>query len=386
MIDRIITLPKNKSFFLFGPRQTGKSTLLRFLFSKNSRYYDLLKTEEYVRLVAHPNLFREEILARNKDISYIIIDEVQRVPMLLNEVHWLMEHPHAPMFILTGSSARSLKRTHANLLAGRALTYYLHPLTRSELAHDFDLSRVLHYGSLPSVYTETDDQIAMDRLRSYVDTYLKEEIEQEAQLRQVGSFIRFLNIAASENGQQINYSNIARHAGVSYQTVKGYFQILEDTLVGQLLFPYATSTRRRLSKQPKFYFFDTGVVRALTQKLSVPLVPQTQEYGEAFEHFIILEILRYNHYLKKDCALFYYRTTTGAEVDLIIETPEGKAIAVEIKSSPTPTSAQFSGLYSFKEIVPSAELCCVSTAPHKRVVKEVTIWPWEEFFEEYFLR
>lgn len=384
MINRILHLPRNQSLFLFGPRQTGKSTMLHSLFSEHSRYYDLLKTDEYVRLVAHPQLFREEVLARNPSISYIIVDEIQRIPLLLNEIHWLIEQPDAPFFILTGSSARSLKRTHANMLAGRALTYYLYPLTKMELGDRFDLSRVLHYGSLPSVYLEGDSVTAADRLRSYVETYLKEEIEQEAQLRQVGSFVRFLNIAASENGQQINYSNIARHTGVSYQTVKGYFQILEDTLVGQFIYPYSKSERRRLSKQPKFYFFDTGVVRALTQQLSVSLRPQTPQYGQAFEHFIVLEMLRYNHYLKKDYKLSYYRTTAGAEVDIIIETPEGRSIAVEIKSSDAVNSAQLRGLSSFKELKPDAELCCVSAAPYARKIKDVTIWPWQEFFTHYF--
>lgn len=381
----MLHLPKNQSLFLFGPRQTGKSTLLRSLFSDHSRYYDLLKTDEYVRLVAHPQLLREEVLARKENISYIIVDEIQRIPLLLNEIHWLIEQPHAPFFILTSSSARSLKRTHANMLAGRALTYYLHPLTYVELADRFNLARVLHYGSLPSVYLEENDATAADRLRSYVETYLKEEIEQEAQLRQVGSFVRFLNIAASENGQQINYSNIARHTGVSYQTVKGYFQILEDTLIGQFIYPYSKSERRRLSKQPKFYFFDTGVVRALTQQLSVPLRPQTPQHGQAFEHLVILEMLRYNHYSKKDYKLSYYRTTAGAEVDVIIETPAGKSIAVEIKSSDAVDGVQLRGLHSFKELKPDAELCCISTAPYQREINDITIWPWQEFFTHNFL-
>ncbi len=387
MINRNIEFPAQKSFFLFGPRQTGKSTLLRERFDPATSYwYDLLKTEVFTRFSAYPHLFREEIVGRDKKITHIVIDEVQRVPELLNEIHWLMEQPGSPYFILTGSSARKLKCSKANLLAGRALTFHLYPLTYSELKDQFSLMKVLQFGSLPSVYFEPSAEEAADRLRAYVDTYLKEEIQLEAEVRNLSPFIRFLSLAAFENGNQINYSNIARSTGVLYQTIKGYFQILEDTLIGQFLYPYTKSVRKRLSKHPKFYFFDTGVTRALTQKLTIPLSPHTPDFGNAFEQLVILETMREAHYQKKDWMFSYYRTTHGAEVDLVIEMPSGATIAVEIKATDHVTSAHLKGLKSFKEICPSAQLFCVGLEPHRRTIDSITILPWNEMLTLNFSR
>ncbi len=350
----------DKSLFLFGPRQTGKSTLLQSLFPGNTAYYyDLLKTEEFTRLSAHPELFREEIISRDPRITHVIVDEIQRIPDLLNEIQFLIESNNAPCFLLSGSSARKLKRAKANLLAGRALNYRLYPLTTTELGERFSLIKVLQIGSLPSVYLEESLEAAQDRLRSYVEIYLKEEIEMEAQLRRIGSFLHFLNIAASENGNTINFSNVARETGVSYQTVKSYFQILEDTLIGNFLFPYQRSFRKRLSKHPKFYFFDTGVVRALSKKITVPLEPKTPEFGRTFEHFVVLEAMRQADYRKLDYNFSYYRTEGGAEVDLIIESPKGEIFAVEIKASDAVDSSALRGLRSFAEVCPAAKLCCV---------------------------
>lgn len=355
------------------------------LFPKETTYYyDLLKTEEFTRLSAHPELFREEIIARHEKITHVFVDEVQRIPALLNEVHYLMESPNSPCFVLSGSSARKLKRAKANLLAGRAFSYHLYPLTSHELAGKFSLTKTLQLGSLPSVYLEESNSDAQARLRSYVSTYLKEEIELEAQLRNVGSFIHFLSIAASENGNIINFSNIARETGTSYQTVKTYFQILEDTLIGQFLFPHNRSLRKRLSKHPKFIFFDTGVVRALTKRLTVPLEPKTPDYGRAFEHFVLLEIIRQADYQNLDCGFSYYRTEGGAEVDLIVETPRGKTLAIEIKSTDRIDSSHLRGLKSFAELYPKALLYCASTSPKRRQVGKITILPWEEIFD--FLR
>src|SRR3989339_203709 len=220
-IKRSIELPKDHSFFLFGPRQTGKSTLLKMLFLKeNILFYNLLDKETFLRFLSHPSLLREEVHSRRKEITHVIIDEVQRIPDLLNEVHLIMESPNPPFFVLTGSSARRLKRHEANLLAGRALSYSLHPF-------------------------------AIERLRAYVDTYLQEEIEREAQLRRIDRFSHFLLIAGSENGNVINYSNIARETSVSLSTVKGYFQILVDTLIGRFIYPFTKSVRHRLSKHLK---------------------------------------------------------------------------------------------------------------------------------------
>lgn len=383
MIKRQLNIAKNESFFLFGARQTGKSTLLHDLFSgPGVYYYDLLKTDEFTRLAAHPEIFREEVASRNPKVTHIIIDEVQRIPALLNEVQYLMESAGAPVFILSGSSARKLKRSKANLLAGRALNYHLYPLTGGELGDNFSLTKALQIGTLPSVYLEESMELAQDRLRAYVEIYLKEEIELEAQFRRIGTFLHFLTIAAAENGNSINFSNIARETGVSYQTVKSYFQILEDTLIGNFLFPYHKSQRKRLAKHPKFYFFDPGVVRALTKKLSVRLEPKTSEFGRAFEHFVLLEIMRQADYQKLDYNFSYYRTEAGAEVDLIIETPNGETFALEIKGTDSIGATHLKGLLSFKEICPKAKLYCLSLSPRKRQVGDITILPWQEAMTE----
>lgn len=382
MITRECNIPRDNSFFLFGPRQTGKSTLIQSTFPEDSTlYYDLLKSEEYRRLSANPQLLREEVLHRRPGKQVVVIDEIQRIPDLLNEVHSLMESPHPPVFALTGSSARKLKRSHANLLAGRALSYHLFPLTAQELGAEFSLQRAMALGTLPPIYMAPSDELAAERLRAYVDTYLREEIELEAQVRQIDAFLRFLSIAGHESGNILNFSNISRETGTSYQTVKNYFQILEDTLIGQFLFPYQKSFRKRHARHPKFYFFDNGVLRALIRKLTVPLEPQTPEYGRAFEHFVILETHRISSYHRLDFALSFYSTEGGAEVDLVIETPRGNVVAVEIKSTNALQSTHLRGLRSFSEVVPKAILVCVCTTPHPTRIGKVHALPWQDYLE-----
>lgn len=381
-IERAVRIPVKQSCFLLGPRQTGKSTLLKSLFpAKDCLYYDLLQSEEYYRLSAEPSALREEVLSRDRGVRHIIIDEIQRIPELLNEVQHLIERRAGVQFLLSSSSARKLKRSHANLLAGRAVTRYLFPLTSGELGNDFSLGKSLQYGSLPAVYLDRSAENRMDILRTYVDTYLREEIELEAQVRQIGTFVRFLQYAASENGNSLNYSNIARETGTSSQTIRSYFQILEDTLIGFFLLPYARSQRKRLSMHPKFYFFDTGVVRALSGKLTVPLRRGTVEYGRAFEHFMILEVVRMIHYLRKDFRVSHYRTEAGAEVDLVIETPRGATIAVEIKGTDRIASRHLRGLRSFSEDCRHAKLFCACLVPARRKAGSVTILPWKQLLE-----
>ena len=220
MYDRILTLPKNHSFFLFGPRQTGKSTLIRSVFDeKTTLYYDLLKTEEYLRLSANPSLFREEVLSRSAGVTHVVVDEIQRVPALLNEIHFVLEARMPPFFVLSGSSARKLKRSHANLLAGRAWSFHLYPLTHPEIGKSFSLSRALNLGSLPSVYAASQED-AKRTLRSYVETYLKEEIEQEAQLRNLGAFLRFLPMAGDENARSVRHMMVVYDMWSSYRSAQ----------------------------------------------------------------------------------------------------------------------------------------------------------------------
>ncbi|MBI2119150.1 MAG: ATP-binding protein [Elusimicrobia bacterium] len=382
MLKREIKLPSRHSFFLFGPRQTGKSTLLHSLFNqKTTLYYDLLHYEEYRRLITDPSLFREEVISRHKNITHVVVDEIQRVPELLNEVHSLMEGGQAPYFALSGSSTRKLKKAHANLLAGRAWTYHLHPLTCQELGERFSLDKALQLGTLPSVILSEEEESSIRTLRSYVETYLKEEIEQEALVRNLPCFLRFLTLAADENGNIINYSNISRETGTSYVTVKKYFQILEDTLIGFALLPYSKSIRTRLVKHPKFYFFDTGVKRAILKKASVPIERGTSEYGKAFEHFMICEIKRAAEYKEKDYSFYFYQSSNHAEVDLIIEPAKGKTLALEIKANPNPDISQLRGLKSFVEVCPQAELFCVCSTTRKRKAGMITFLPWQEIMD-----
>jgi len=377
----MIQLPKQHSFFLFGPRLTGKSTLLKATFSGDSvLYYDLLRRDTFTRLMTRPGTFRQEIDGRKSGVTHVIVDEIQRVPDLLNEIHSILEDKAPPYFCMSGSSARKLKRTRANLLAGRAWTYHLYPLTHTELGGKFSLEKALHLGTLPKVYLAGREE-AEETLRAYVDTYLREEIEAEAVARNLGGFMRFLTLAGDQAGRLINYSNIARETGLTHTTVRDYFQILEDTLTGFILFPYSKTTVKRLVKQPKFYFFDTGVERAVAGKLALELLPKTLEYGRAFEHFLIAEVIRLSRYQKKDYRFSFYHSAAHAEVDLAVETPKGKVYALEIKATENPDSSSLKGLKSFSEISRKAVLYCASLAPRRRKAGEVTILPWQETFE-----
>lgn len=264
--------------------------------------------------------------------EWVVIDEVQKVPKLLDIVHLEIEKKKTK-FALTGSSARKLKRGAGNLLAGRAFTYHLQPLTTHELDKQFDLANALAFGTLPKLmeYTLSDDR--NEYLRSYVRTYLKEEILIEQLIRKIDPFRDFLPIAAQMNGHIINYNKIAKDVGVQQPTIQSYFQILDDTLLGFYLPAHHRSIRKRQREAPKFYFFDPGVKRALDGTLSVPLLPQTSAFGKAFEHWAILEVYRLNEYFRKDYQLSYLRTKDDAEIDLIIDRPGQKSVLVEIKST-----------------------------------------------------
>ena len=401
-IDRILKLPLNHSFFLFGPRQVGKTTLIKNSFGLDScLIYDLLIPEELRRLKMNPGRFRDEITYRDSKYTHVFIDEVQKLPEILDEIHYLLENIKKPLaFILSASSVRKLKRSNANMLGGRAFSFSLFGLTHLELIQSskFSLYRSLEFGSLPAIYllsmgdgtvaeigVRQQWQDAVLALRSYVNTYIKEEIQMEALVRNLDTFTEFLKLAADENTNVLNYSSIASDIGVSSATVKEYYQILEDTLLGFYLRPYSSRLRRKLSKHPKFYFFDTGVTRALQQKLSLELTPKTKEFGKAFEHFIIKEFIYTANYLNPDYKFSYYRTENNAEVDLIIEAPTGKVFAVEIKASDTPKNSELKGLKSFKTLVPKASLICASLAEKRyKLDDDIWVYPWAEVFELVF--
>ncbi len=390
-ISRLIKISKKHSFFLFGARQTGKSTFIRELFPKETTLvYNLLKIDDFTRLQNNPDLLIEDIKIRDKKITHVVLDEVQKIPKILDHVHYLIEETaNPPYFILTGSSARKLKRGQANLLGGRALNYFMAPLTHLELLKaeqqeicSFSLKKVLEYGGLPSIYLEEDQEIAAKLLTDYVDVYLKEEIKEEALVRNLGSFIEFLRFAAEENGNTLNFTKIASDIGVNASTVKEYFLILEDTLIAFFLRPYSKTVRKTISKSPKFYFFDTGVKRALAKETNLELIPKSHEFGKAFEHFIIKEFIHLSKYLNQNFDFSYYRTESGAEVDLIVTTPKKEVYAIEIKATNVPRKQELRGLYSFKEICPKAKLCCVSLSPNKYQIDEIMVYPWQEIFKE----
>ncbi len=282
------------------------------------------------------------------------MDEIQRIPALLNEVQYLISEYDKVQFILTGSSARKLKRGSANMLGGRALVKHLYPLTTKELGKDFDLDEVLRYGSLPSILLSKNKTDKQDSLHSYVHSYLKEEIKAEGIVRNFSAFSRFLDLATAEFSHLVSYSSIARDCGVSEHTIKSYYEILEDTLIGLKLEPWNKSIRKRLVKQHKFYLFDTGVTNAINRLLSSTF--EQSYYGRLYEQFVILEVFRHLQYHSQESSIYFWCTNHGAEVDLLIEKHGKIQAAIEIKSSATIKSAHFSGLRAFQEEYPQVPL------------------------------
>ncbi len=298
-------------------------------------WIDLLRDDQFLSLSRNPTLLERQIESFSGDLKHVVIDEVQRVPSLLNEVHRLIESEryHKKLcFALTGSSARKLRRGGANLLAGRAFLHRLFPLSVFEYSEDFDLNQTLQWGSLPQVITAEDDQARANYLRGYCQTYLREEIREEQIVRKIDPFLRFIEVAASANAEIVNFSKIGRQCHVDHRAVLRYFQILDDTLLGFFLEPYHASVRKRQVLSPKFYLFDTGVARALAGHLSIDIHPSTSQFGKLFEHHIILECIRLNEYLQRDFRFFFYQVD-GNEIDLVVERPGKRPLLVEIKSS-----------------------------------------------------
>lgn len=368
---RLLTIPieSHNAFFLWGPRKVGKTTFLKQKFPR-AKYYDLLATELKTELLLHPHILRQETVASKPPL--VIIDEVQKVPVLLDEVHWCLENTPTK-FILCGSSARKLKRGAANLLGGRAWRYELFPLTTQEIG-ETDLDRVLNHGVIPKHYLEEHPEKS---LRSYVLDYLEQEIQQEALTRNVPAFARFLDAVATTHGQLINYANIARDCGASPKTVREYYQILEDTLLGFSLPPWRKRKKRRLIETAKFYLFDVGIVRAL---IGMPLIQErTEEFGRAFEHFLIGEIKAYLSYREKHLPLSFWRTSTGLEVDLIVGDLD---LAIEFKSSSKVDERDTNGLKGLMEDqkVKQALIVSLDTTP-RQLSNGITILPWQVFCE-----
>ena len=376
MFNRYLVLPEagTESFFLWGPRQTGKSTLLRQTY-KDARWVDLLKSEEFRRYLAHPELLREEIEATATDPNrQIVIDEIQKVPALLDEVHWLIEN-YGLHFALCGSSARKVKRGAANLLGGRAIRYELHGLSAAELGSEFELGRMLNHGYLPRIY-QTDRPGRM--LDAYIADYLKEEVAAEGLVRNLPTFSDFLDIAALSDGQIVNFSNIARECGVSSHTVKNYFQILEDTLLASWLPAYKKRPKRRVINAPKFYFSDVGIVNRLARRGD--LLAGSENYGKAFENWVFHELSTYLSYREVDAKLSYWRLAGGIEVDFLL----GDArVAIEAKSTGRTHSSHLKGLRSLITDQPGIKrrivVCRESRA--RKTADGIEVMPAEDFIK-----
>lgn len=354
--------------FLWGPRQVGKSTLVKQQFP-SAAYYDLLDTELSAELTVRPKQFREEVLALTEKV--VIIDEIQKVPTLIDEVHWLLEHTDKH-FVLCGSSARKLRRGGKNLLGGRGTECHLHPLTSAEIP-DLNLDKMLNHGGLPVHYLVSDPK---PLLRAYVNTYLKEEIIDESVTRNIPAFSRFLHVVALTHGQQLNYANIARECGVSTSTVRNYFSILNDTLLGFELEAWKKSKKRRLVETAKYYLFDIGVAHYLSPEID-RVVPGSDVYGRAFEHFLINEIRAFHAYTGRDTPMTYWRTTSGMEVDLILGDMK---VALEFKSGSQFSSRWLKGLRALKqEYVPRRMVIVSQIQKPRRTDDGIELLPWQKF-------
>lgn len=358
MLERIFRLNNGltSSIFLFGARQTGKSTLLRQQFPQ-AICFDLLDTNLRNRLRRRPVLLYET-LSDKPEGTLVIIDEIPEVPELLNEVHRLMSERNL-LFILCGSSARKLKRKGHNTLGGRAFPEYLYPFVSIEIP-DFNLDRAVLYGMIPSHYLSKNPQRL---LTAYIDVYLKEEIKEEALVRNLDAFQRFLEVAALTDGEIINLQNIAQECGVSATTVSSYFDIIEDTLIGFRLPAYQKVMKRRLVQAPRFYYFDVGVANHLLHRKEI--IRGTTAYGHAFEHLVVQELVAFMHYTHQEEVLTYWRTYSGLEVDVIVGAAR---IAIEIKSAEEVLPKHLKGLKAFGDEYPDADLLLVSLDPfHRRM-------------------
>ncbi len=383
MYARTLTILKNHSFFLFGARGTGKSTLISELFPPPEAYtVDLLEVDKLSRLQAYPDLL--ESLALGSSRRWIVIDEVQKVPALLDVVHRLIEK-HKLFFALTGSSARKLRRGAANLLAGRAFTYRLFPLTYTELGKSFDLEAALAWGTLPGVLQLDSPQARSRFLQSYTETYLQEEVVAEQAIRALPPFRRFLQVAAQSNASVINFKKIADDCLTSPSNVKNYYQILEDTLVGMFLEPFHQSIRKRQRQAPKFYWFDTGVLRALRLSIDNPIEQATYDYGKLFETFIINQIRANLDYQGRQYQLSYLLTKDHAEIDLIVERAGLPTLLIEIKSGKSVRTEELQNLRSFKTAVKGSEAICLYAGGETLLLQGVGVFPWQQGLKEFDL-
>lgn len=375
MIGRALHLPAlpAESFFLWGPRQVGKSSLLAATYP-DARTVDLLRTDESMRYLREPGLLRDELRDAAAG-TLVVVDEVQKVPALLDEVHWLVEK-RGLCFALCGSSARKIRRGHANLLGGRAVRHELFGFVSHELGEQFDLGRMVNHGTLPRHYLH--DHPAK-RLQAYVDDYLKQEIAAEALVRNVPAFAGFLRAAAIGDTEMVNYQNIARECGVSSVTAKEHYSILEDTLLGRYLPAFTARPKRRAILAPKFYFADVGVVNHLTKRGA--LAPGSELFGKALENVVLHELRAYRSYRERPWDIAYWRLASGIEVDFVLGDAE---VAIEVKSTTSIATQHLNGLGEFATEYPEVRRrICVCLEPRRRLLASgIEVLPVTEFFRQ----
>jgi predicted AAA+ superfamily ATPase len=368
-----------RCFFLLGPRATGKSTWLEANFVDPVLRIDLLRNDVYFPLMADPSIFRQRVLAKDPKSTWIIVDEIQRIPVLLNDIHSLIES-EGYQFALSGSSVRKLKRGNANLLAGRALVKHMYPLTYAEYGSEITLDEALAFGTLPGIVTDPDFRI--DRLEAYVDTYLREEIKEEALTRNVQAFSRFLEVAALSNGQITNLSNLSRDAAVARTTISSYFEILTDTLLGSWLPAWTPRAKVKEIAHPKFYFFDCGVVRTIQKLLRDPV--HSMERGILFETMIFNELNAHIAYQDIGGELSYWRTSDGIEIDFIWNRG-ATTVAIEVKSGTQWKKEYNRGIKSLL-LSPIKPTACYAIYCGQDILKQDWgfVLPWREFLNQLY--
>lgn len=371
MYHRLLNPPQSQSFFLFGPRGTGKTTWVKSHYPL-ALYIDLLESATYKDLLAAPQRLETMI---PPDFSHpVVLDEVQRIPELLNEVHRLIENKRIN-FILTGSSARKLRRKGHDLLAGRAFTYHMFPLLAIEMGQDFDLSRAIKSGMLPLA----QDQNYQQFLKSYIQTYLDQEILQEGLTRNLSAFSRFLEAASFSQGQVLNVSSISREAAIERTVVIGYFNILKDLLIGYLIPPFSKRAKRRLVTHPKFYFFDAGLYQAI--RPTGPLDTPSEIGGVGVETLVCQHLMATNELLNLNYSLYYYRTASGVEVDFVLYGQRG-IVAIEVKNNSTFKPEMLSSLKRFALDYPEAKLYLFYAGQKKYFVGKITVLPLTEVLKD----
>lgn len=383
-------LEKRKSILVVGPRGSGKSIYLNHTIpdTKNLIKINLLETDTFKKYLSSPEVLRKEVeygVERHKQLS-VFIDEIQKIPALLDEIHLLIEkYKDKILFVLTGSSARKLKRNNANLLAGRVLFVPFYTFSIEEIDIKKNLNNALQYGLLPQVFLEEDNEIKIEILKTYTGTYLKEEIMQEALVRNIEGFNKFLEFAAFNNTAQVNYTKLSKQVKISDQSIKLHYQILIDTLIANRIPAWTYSTKKQLQLASKYYFFDNGILNSLTGELKTELKESSFRYGKLFENFVVNEIIKYNDVHGYNYNIFHYKTNHGQEIDLIIQKNINSApIAIEIKSSTYPTVEDVKNILTIREDFPEAKCYVLCKADTPYVDKSITFYPFEEGIKEIF--